>query len=81
MAPLPANFESEAEAADGEGELGLPVKVSPVDADLSAEGNRSGGPNESRKKGEEKRKQNDGLLHGFTFVGQLGGQVKGTGRA
>jgi hypothetical protein len=64
---------------DGKGELGLPVKVYPVNGNLSAERNRWGCPNEGRQKGEEKGKQGDGLLHDFSFIRQLGGAVKGTG--
>ena len=39
---------------DGEGELGRPVKVYPVDGNLPAERNGWGCPNEGRQKEEEK---------------------------
>ena len=64
---------------DREAELGRPVKVHPVDGDLSAERNRRACPNEGRQKGEEKEQQGDGLLHDFSFIGQSRGAVKGWG--
>jgi len=63
---------------DGETELGLTMVIDAVDRDLSAEGNGRACPNEGRQK-EEEGEQGGKLLHGFPFIGQLLGQVKGTG--